>query len=107
MKEVFIHSDIVVLPSYREGLPKALIEACAIGRPIITTDTPGCRECVEDGVNGFLVPINDYKQLAKSVIQLIFDENLRLEFGKKSRSLAEKEFSIQKVVDKTLTLYKQ
>ena len=107
MKDVFIHSDIVVLPSYREGLPKALIEACAIGRPIVTTDTPGCRECVEDGVNGFLVPVKDYELLAKRVTQLILDEPLRLEFGKKSRSLAEKEFSIQKVVDKTLTLYKQ
>lgn len=98
-------SDIVVLPSYREGLPKSLIEACAIGRPIITTDAPGCRECVEEGVNGFLVPIKDFVVLGERILHLATDFSLRKKMGQSSRLLAEKEFSIKSVIDKTLALY--
>ncbi len=105
IKNVFIQSDIVVLPSYREGLPKALIEACAIGRPIVTTNAPGCRECVIDGENGFLVPVKDHKLLAEQIAKLVGDENLRIQFGKRSRWFAEKEFSIDNVVEKTLSIY--
>ena len=85
MYPVYCDSDIVVLPSYREGLPKALIEACAVGRPIVTTDVPGCRECVDEGVNGYLVPL-------KSVNEL-------------SRKKAEEEFSIENVIEKTFAIY--
>lgn len=98
-------SDIVSLPSYREGLPKSLIEACAIGRPIVTTDAPGCKECVDDGINGYLVPVGDSKELANKIKLLVDDEYLRIDFGKKSRLKAEEEFSIDNVVEKTLKLY--
>lgn len=105
VRQVYIDSDIVTLPSYREGLPKSLIEACAVGRPIVTTNAPGCKECVDDGVNGFLVPVGDSDQLAQKIKLLIDDEDLRKEFGKNSRIKAEKEFSIDNVVNQTLNLY--
>lgn len=105
IQEFYERSDIVSLPSYREGLPKSLIEACAIGRPIVTTDAPGCKECVDDGINGYLVPVGDSKELADKIKLLVDDENLRIDFGKRSRLKAEKEFSIDNVVEKTLKLY--
>lgn len=98
-------SDIVVLPSYREGLPKSLIEAAAIGRPIITTDVPGCRECVVDGYNGYLVPAKDEHRLAGAMLELIKNRDLQVQMGKHSRILAEKEFSIDKVIRETTAIY--
>jgi glycosyltransferase involved in cell wall biosynthesis len=107
MAMVLADHDIVVLPSYREGLPKSLIEACAIGRPIITTDAPGCRECVKDNYNGFLVPVKDHVLLAQRIDQLIADPELRARMGKNSRAYAEKNFSIENVVQQTLGIYYQ
>jgi len=101
------NSDIVVLPSYREGLPKSLIEACACGRPIITTDAPGCRECVEEGQNGYLVPVKDSVHMGAKLEKLINDPTERKRMGKYSRQLAEKEFSIDSVVEKHLLIYKE
>lgn len=98
-------ADVVVLPSYREGLPKSLVEAAAVGRPIITTDTVGCRECVEHGKNGFLVSVGDSDELADAMIKLIQDKQLRLKMGKASRQKAEREFSIKSVLDQTFALY--
>lgn len=98
-------SDVVVLPSYREGLPKSLIEAAAIGRPIVTTDAVGCRECVMDGVNGYLVPIKDIDGLAAAMEKLLLNPELRKQMGIESRIIAEREFSIEHVVEKTLALY--
>lgn len=105
MKLQYIKSDIVVLPSYREGLPKSLIEACAIGRPIVTTDVPGCRECVKDGENGYLVQPRNAEELAEKIEILIKDKNKRELFGKNSRIKAEKEFSIENVIEKHLRIY--
>jgi len=85
MVPIYTESDIVVLPSYREGMPKTLLEACSIGRPIVTTDAIGCRECVDEGVNGFKVPVKNSKQLADRISKLIDDRDLRLSMGKKSR----------------------
>ncbi len=102
----YINADIVVLPSYREGLPKSLIEACAIGRPIVTTDTPGCRECVQDSINGYLVPIKNHELLADKILKLAKDKSMRIKMGEASRKLAEREFSIDSVIEKTLALYK-
>lgn len=98
-------SYIVVLPSYREGLPKALIEACAVGKAIITTNTIGCKEVVVDGKNGFLVPVGDVLQLAQKIKQLIEDESKVIEFGLQSRLKAETEFALSSVVLKTLEIY--
>jgi glycosyltransferase involved in cell wall biosynthesis len=98
--------DIVCLPSYREGLPKALLEAAAAGLPIVTTDTPGCREVVDDGVNGFLVPPRDTARLTEKLKELIQNPQLRAEFGKEGRKKAQREFTIDKVVDETMNVYR-
>jgi glycosyltransferase involved in cell wall biosynthesis len=100
-------SDIVVLPSYREGLPKSLIEACAIGRPIITTDVPGCRECVIDGYNGRMVPAKAVEPLAKAIEELCESKEKRIQMGINSRKLAEREFSIEQVVENTFSIYEE
>jgi glycosyltransferase involved in cell wall biosynthesis len=105
MVDQYIQSDIVVLPSYREGLPKSLIEACAIGRPIITTDVPGCRECVSDGYNGRLVPVKSIEPLANAIEELCESKEKRLTMGRNSRTLAENEFSIETVIGKTFAVY--
>ena len=105
MVKILQDSHVVVLPSYREGLPKALIEACAIGRPIVTTDVPGCREVVENGINGFLVKAKDSRELTQRIDQLISDKQLRIEMGMAGRKKAENEFSIKQVIDKTLSVY--
>jgi len=102
-----IMSDIACLPSYREGLPKSLIEAMAIGRPIVTTDVPGCRECVDDKVNGFLVPVHDGKALAKALETLMLDPELRIEMGKASRQKVISEMSLQQVIAETFQFYEQ
>jgi glycosyltransferase involved in cell wall biosynthesis len=100
-------SHIVVLPSYREGLPKSLIEACAIGRAIVTTDVPGCREVVKEGENGFLVENKNVAALAAAIEKLILDKPLRLRMGLASRKKAEEEFSLKSVIDKTFAIYEQ
>lgn len=90
---VYENSDIVVLPSYYgEGLPTVLAEACAMSKPIVTTDAVGCRECVDEGVNGFKVPVKSVTELAKAIEKLILDRGLRIKMGKASRLKAEKDF---------------
>jgi glycosyltransferase involved in cell wall biosynthesis len=104
--EVMALADIVVLPSYyREGLPMVLIEAAALGKPLIATDVPGCRDIVIDGVNGILVPPKNSKALSVAIERLLFDEKLRSAFGEASRKIAEERFSTDKVVDMTTELY--
>jgi len=100
-------AHIIVLPSYREGLPKSLIEACAVGRPIVTTDVPGCRDVVENGVNGFLVPFKNSAALANALEKLVDDKELRVAMGKMGREIAEQKFSIESVLDKTFAIYEQ
>jgi glycosyltransferase involved in cell wall biosynthesis len=98
-------SHIVVLPSYREGLPKSLIEACAIGRPVITTDVPGCRDVVENGVNGYLVPPKEHTMLAQRIVELCSNKELREKMGAAGREKAENEFSVSDVIEKTFVIY--
>lgn len=107
MATVFNQAHIVCLPSYREGVPKILIEAAACGRPIVTTDTPGCREIVQHGVNGFLVPPRDSSALANALKQLIEDPELRRQMGRAGREIAVSEFSLEKVVNETLAVYQK
>jgi glycosyltransferase involved in cell wall biosynthesis len=107
VKDIYNQSDIVCLPSYREGLPKSLIEAMAIGRPIVTTDAIGCRECVDDGVNGFKVPVKDYMQLSDKIKLLLLNENLRLTMGIRSRTKMINEFSLKEVMTQTFKLYEE
>jgi len=105
MFHIYKESDVVVLPSYREGLPKSLIEACAAGRPVITTDTQGCRECVVNGYNGYLVPVKNTQKLAQYMELLTNDKEKREQMGKNGRLLAEQEFSIDKVIESHLSIY--
>lgn len=106
--DIYREADIGVLPSYyREGLPKTLIEAMACGLPIVTTDAPGCREVVEEGVNGFLVPVKQAEPLANALELLINDQNLRQKMGAASRRKAEEEFGIDLVVNQTFAVYEE
>ena len=98
--------SIVCLPSYREGLPKSLLEAASCGRPIVTTDVPGCREIVENNVNGFLVDPKDSKSLADSIKLLVDDLKLREKFGKQSRVVVENTFSSEIINKQTISFYK-
>ncbi len=107
MPNVFAQAHIVCLPSYREGLPKVLIEAAASGRSIITTDVPGCREVVRDGENGLLVQMRATAALAMALRKLIEDPELRRRMGKKGRELAVAEFSVETVVNETLAIYRE
>lgn len=107
MLEECIQCDVICLPSYREGLPKALLEAMSVGRPVITTNTPGCKECVDEGVNGFLVPVKDAVLLAKRMDTLLRDRDLRLAMGHASRQKAVSEFSIERVLNETFQFYDQ
>jgi len=107
MPEVLANSHIVCLPSYREGLPKALLEAASSGRPIVTTDTIGCREVVRHGENGFLVPIRSTVELADALQRLIENSELRKKMGLRGREIAEHEFAVEKVVAETLAVYEE
>jgi len=103
---VWSNSHISILPSYYgEGVPKSLIEAAACGRPIVTTDMPGCREIVKHQVNGFLVPPRDVDSLASAISNLILDKTLRERMGRAGRERVEAEFSEDIVINKTLALY--
>lgn len=105
MLAVYRRSDIVVLPSYREGLPKTLIEACSCGLPIIATDVPGCNHVVQDGENGFLVPIRDAKNLAEKIVFLSKSFSLRERMGKNGRRKAEQLYDQKVINEKTIRLY--
>jgi len=108
VKELIEKADIVVLPSYYgEGVPRTLIEAASMGKPIVTTNNRGCKEVVENGINGFLVPVKDYKSLAEKIEILIDNPTLREKFGKNSRIKAIKEFDIKIIVDKYLKIYEE
>jgi len=105
IKEFLEYSDIVVLPSYREGFPKILIEASAIGRLILASNVPGCKDCVEDGVNGFLFEVKSYKSLYEGMVKLI---NNKINFdimSINSRKIAEKKYDISIVNKKHLMIY--
>jgi len=105
MVKIYQDADIVVLPSYREGMPKSLIEACAIGRPIVTTNAIGCRECVDEGKNGYKVPVKSIDELVKALEKLILSEEKRINMGNYSRGKAEKEFSQEMVINKHVNIY--
>jgi glycosyltransferase involved in cell wall biosynthesis len=106
VQSVWSNSHISVLPSYREGLPKSLLESAACGRAIVTTDVPGCREVVTDGVNGILVPVKDPIALADAIAKLSNDKELRVKMGKAGRKLIDEELSADKVHAQILKLYK-
>ena len=107
MRTVYAAAHVVVLPSYREGLPKVVLEAGATGRAVVTTDAPGCRDAVVDGETGYLVPVRDSATLAERIGELLADPDLRQRMGNAGRERAVREFSTEKVVADTLAVYRQ
>jgi glycosyltransferase involved in cell wall biosynthesis len=107
VKSVWSKAHISILPSYREGMPLALLEAAACGRPIVATDVPGCNDFVVDGVNGFLVPKNDWMKLADGIETLANSGDLRARFGAAARKRVEAGYGQQTVVDQTIALYRK
>ncbi len=106
MPQVFAQSSIVCLPSYREGLPKVLLEAAACGRAIITADVPGCREVVRDGDNGLLVPVRNVAALADAMTRLLTNATLRQRMGERGRQRVVGKFSQERIIDQTLAVYR-
>ncbi len=107
MTSIFSQSHIVCLPSYREGLPKVLLEAASCERPIVTTDTNGCREVVRHGENGFLVPVRSTVELSDALQLLIENSELRKQMGIRGREIVVEEFAVEKVVAETLAVYEE
>jgi len=107
MPALMATADVVVLPSYREGVPRSLIEAAAAGLPIVTTDAPGCREVVEDGVNGILVPVRDAAALTAAIRKLVLDPALAARMGAASRQKALAQFDERIVLANTLAVYRE
>lgn len=102
---LYADAHIAVLPSYREGLPKSLVEAAACGRAVVTTDVPGCRDAIEPGASGLLVPVRDANSLADAVLRLANDNALRQQMGAEGRRLAEREFDIDQIISAHLAIY--
>jgi glycosyltransferase involved in cell wall biosynthesis len=90
-------ASVYVLPSYREGTPRSVLEAMAMGRAIITTDAPGCRETVVDGDNGLLVPPRDAEALHEAMLRFVEDPDLARRMGERSRWLAERKYDVRQV----------
>jgi glycosyltransferase involved in cell wall biosynthesis len=108
MPEVFAQCNIFCLPTaYGEGVPKVLIEAASCGRAIVTSDWPGCREIVRNGENGLLVPVRDADALANALQKLIDNAELRQEMGVRGREIVKAEFSMERVVEETLAVYRE
>ena len=99
-------ANVVVLPSWREGLPCSLMEAMSMGRPIVATDVPGCRDVVVDGKNGFLVPVRTPEALAKALKSFLEDSTLTARMGKEGRFIAETELDARKAADLILSVMK-
>ena len=107
MHHTLSSASIVCLPSYREGLPKILLEAAATGRPLIATNVPGCREIVKDGYNGILVELKDVDSLYKGIVTRVANTEMRKRMGENSRKIVENELSTEIVNSQTLKLYKR
>ncbi len=106
MVDIINQSSIVVLPSYYgEGLPKILIEAAACGKPVITTDHPGCRDAIINNVSGLLIPIKSPISIANAINKIISDKKLLKSMGREARLLAEKKFSIDSVISEHIYIY--
>ena len=107
MPSTLASATIVVLPSYREGLPKVLLEAAACGKPLIATDVPGCRDIVTHGINGLLVPVRDSTALAAAIDSLLRDSSRRAAMGVAGREGVIRTFSVEKVAGQVVDLYRE
>lgn len=97
VRPVIAAASVYVLPSYREGTPRTVLEAMAMGRPIVTTDAPGCRETVEHGENGFLVPVRDADALVEAMVRFVEEPSLIQAMGRRSRQIAEQKYDVYEV----------
>ena len=97
VKPAISESSVYVLPSYREGTPRTVLEAMAMGRPIITTDAPGCKETVKDGINGYIVKVKSSQALVKAMFSFIEQPELIDSMGNNSRKIAEDKYDVDKV----------
>lgn len=107
MNNILGQASIIVLPSYREGFPKVLIEAAAVGRAVITTDVAGCRDAIYNGVTGLLVPAKDSTALANAIKGLIASPETCYMMGKEGRKMAEKRFDEKITIERHLAIYDQ
>jgi glycosyltransferase involved in cell wall biosynthesis len=101
VRSILEKTSVYVLPSYREGVPRSVLEAMAVGRPIVTSDAPGCRETVEPGKNGFLVPVGDVDGLMEAIERFLVDGSLISKMGDRSRQIAEEKFDVR-LVNRTI-----
>ena len=107
MTDVYAQASVICLPSYyREGLPKSLIEAAACGRPIVTTNLPGCREIVRQGENGLLVEPRDVSGLAEALKYLLQNPKIRKKMGATGRKIAEEKYSSEHIIPQIMAVYK-
>lgn len=107
MAEQYAAANIICLPSYREGLPKGLVEAAACGRAVVTTNVPGCRNAIIPGETGLLVPAKNAEALADAIQVLVEDTELRKQMGRAGRALAEDVFPVEKIVEQHMDIYKE
>jgi glycosyltransferase involved in cell wall biosynthesis len=107
MPAVIERAHVVCLPSYLEGMPTVLLEAAACGRPVITTDVPGCRDAVLPELTGLLVPAKDCEALGGAIGRLIRQPELRREMGRAGRKFVEREFAVERVIAGTLAVYRK
>jgi glycosyltransferase involved in cell wall biosynthesis len=108
VRPVVANADVVVLPSYyREGIPRSLLEGAAMGKPLITTDAVGCREVVDNNVNGLLVPVKDAEALAQAMMRMIGEPKMRQRMGKTGREKVLREFDERVVIEKILKIYRE
>ena len=106
MKKLFTLSNIVCLPTfYGEGIPKVIIEACASRRAVISSNISGCKEIIEDGLNGILIEPKNSKQLASEIMKLLVSHDLRHKYGRNGRKLVKSKFSLRIINKQTLQLY--
>ncbi|HZT59153.1 MAG TPA: glycosyltransferase family 4 protein [Pyrinomonadaceae bacterium] len=105
MPELYALMDVIVLPSYREGFPRSLMEAAAMSKPVVASDVSGCRQAVVEGRNGFLVPVKDSAALASKIRLLLEDDALAARLGAQGRALAEERFDVEKVIGRLRGFY--
>jgi len=105
MEEIYAQASVVCLPSYREGLPKTLLEAAACARPVVATDIPGCREVVRHGENGLLIPARNVPVLVEALDYLLSNPAVGASMGARGREIVAREFSAEVIVSQTLAVY--
>jgi glycosyltransferase involved in cell wall biosynthesis len=107
VRPIMAKADVVVLPSYYEGIPRTLLEGAAMGKPLITTNVVGCREVVDEKINGFLVPIKDAGALAQAMMRMIKNPEMLKRMGMAGREKIKREFDEHIVIEKVLKVYAQ